>query len=78
MKNYQYVVNISLFILLLFLVAQLFMLLWNTCLVGTIEGINTINIIKSIGILALFALLIVGAIILFTLFTYDASKNIDS
>lgn len=52
-----------------------FMLLWNNCLVGTIDGVHEITFVKTLGVVALFGLLMFGAIVLFSLFTYDPDKK---
>lgn len=50
------------------LVSLLLMWLWNTCLVGTITGINSINFLKAVGILLI-------GIILFKNIPYQNNKN---
>lgn len=55
-----------------------FMILWNNCLVGTIDGVREITFVKTLGVVALFGLLIFGAIVMFSLFTYDPDKNSDN
>lgn len=54
-----------------------FMLLWNNCLVGTIDGVHQITYARTLGVVALFGLLMFGAIVLFSLFTYDPQKHSD-
>lgn len=50
------------------LLSLLLMWLWNTCLVGTITGINSINFLKAVGILLI-------SVILFKNFPYNTNKN---
>lgn len=53
----------------------IFMLLWNSCLVGAIDGVREISYPRTLGIVALFGLLITAVVVLFSLFTFNPSSS---
>lgn len=57
------------------ILCYLFMRLWNACLVGAIDGINEISYMRTLGIVALFGILLIGVIVMFSLFTYNPSDQ---
>lgn len=53
-----------------------FQLLWNSCFVGAVEGVNPIAYTRAVGIVFMFGLLFFGAIAMFSLFTVrDSSED---
>jgi len=52
----------------------IFMLLWNNCFVGAVDGVREISYARALGIVALFGLLITAVLVLFSLFTFNPSS----